>query len=127
MFIRSNMFLTEIRNEEEFLGLGRKKNIKHRKKMGLKHEPIFSDRNFGDVYLEVIVENLGREKFVLDTLQKDEKEQNKQTNKNLREKNLCNAWYILCAQQIFLNYVKGRDRGRRVNNHKTKQTKKSKW
>lgn len=47
--------------------------------MGLKHEPIFSDRNFGDVYLEVIVENLGREKFVLDTLQKDEKEQNKQT------------------------------------------------
>lgn len=69
------------------------------KKMGLKHEPIFSDRNFGDVYLEVIVETLGREKFVTDTLQKDEKEQNKQTN--LREKSMQCLIHIMYSTNIF--------------------------
>lgn len=73
------MFLTGIR-EEEYMDSERQWNIEHSKggkKMGLKHWVNICDRNLAGIYLMVMVETSGTEEFAMDTLQKDEKEQNK--------------------------------------------------
>lgn len=50
-------------------------------KVGLKHGAVFCDRYLGDIYLEVIVDTLGTEKIVTNTLQKEEKEKKKEIKK----------------------------------------------
>lgn len=47
------------------------------KKMDLKSWVNICGRNLAGIYLMVMVETSGTEEFAMDTLQKDEKEQNK--------------------------------------------------
>lgn len=79
MFKRMKISLTDIR-EKEYIDLERQWNIEHskgKKKMDLKSWVNICGRNLAGIYLMVMVETSGTEEFAMDTLQKDEKEQNK--------------------------------------------------
>jgi len=78
MFKKMKIFLTDIR-EKEHIDLERQWNIEHskEKKMGVKCWVSICDRNLAGIYLMVMGETSGTEEFATDTLQKDEKEQNK--------------------------------------------------